>query len=170
MDFLLTTKRLGLRPLQPDDAPYFFQLNEDPEVLRYTGDLPFADVEAARQFLKQYDQYERYACGRFAVLRLSDSAWLGWCGLKYKPEVEQTDIGFRFFRRHWGQGYATEAAEACLAYGLETLGFPTIVGRAMQANHASIRVLEKIGMRFVEGILFEGEAGVLYETPIVPPV
>ncbi len=154
------TSRLYLREFMPDDAPHFFALNNDPEVIRYTGDAPFANEAAARAFLEAYDAYARHGMGRWAVIRKEDEAYLGWCGLKYSPDLDEVDIGFRFFRKYWGRGYATEAAQACLAYGLETLGLKEIVGRAMKANHASMRVLEKLGMQFWKEIDFDGEEGV----------
>jgi len=132
--------------------------------LRYTGDRPFESIAEARAFLDSYDVYERYGYGRWAVVRRFDENCLGWCGLKYSPESGETDIGFRFFRKYWGQGYATEAAQACLDYGLQKLGLEQIVGRAMQSNRASVRVLEKIGMRYWKYFDFNNQAGVYYRT------
>ena len=67
-------------------------------------------------------------------------------------------------RKYWNQGYATEAAEACLIYGFETLGIPRIIGRASKNNHASRRVLEKIGMKFWKNSPIDGIGeGVWYE-------
>jgi RimJ/RimL family protein N-acetyltransferase len=162
MAFILDTPRLLLRQLTEADAPHFFALNAEPEAIRYTGDAPFASEAAARQFLRAYDQYRQYGYGRWAVLSKSSGEWLGWCGLKFLPEEGETDIGFRFFPRYWGQGYATEAARACLRYGFEELGLPAIVGRAMVANGASRKVLEKIGMKYEKSIIMEGQPGSYY--------
>jgi ribosomal-protein-alanine N-acetyltransferase len=157
------TERLVLREISPDDAEQAYLLNLDPEVIRYTGDAPFESVEAARRFLEQYDHYRRYGFGRWGVIRKSDGAFLGWCGLKYSPEHDEYDIGFRFFKTHWNQGYATEAATACLALGFGRFAMPRIVGRAMAANTASIRVLEKIGLNYASRYLSEGQSWMLYE-------
>ena len=163
--FVLGTERLLLRELTPGDALLFYQLNEDPEVIRYTGDRAFRDEEEARVFLQAYDQYRLYGYGRWAVIRRSDRAFLGWCGLKYSPNLSETDLGFRLFRAHWGQGYGTEAAAACLRYGLLELKLPLIVGRVQKENLASIRVLEKIGMVYWKEFLFDGATGLYYRTP-----
>ena len=165
--YILETPRLLLREFGEEDAPHFFELNEDPEVVRYTGDPPFASVEEARQFLLNYDQYRKYGYGRWAVLLKPQDAkgiptWIGWCGLKYIPELEETDIGFRFYRRYWGQGYATEAARACLDYGFGPLGLNRIVGRAMEENGASVRVLEKIGLEFWKEFDFMEHPGLYF--------
>ena len=162
MNIILETPRLLLREFQEEDAPFFYELNEDPEVVRYTGDPPFDSVESARFFLRSYDQYEKYGYGRWAVLLKPNNEWIGWCGLKHQPELGETDIGFRFFRRYWGQGYATESARACLDYGFNTLGLKRVVGRAMKDNKASIRVLEKIGLEFWKEFDFEAHPGLLY--------
>jgi [ribosomal protein S5]-alanine N-acetyltransferase len=162
MTFILETSRLRLRQLTEADAPHFFALNAEPEAIRYTGDAPFVSEAAARQFLRSYDQYRRYGYGRWAVLLKSSGEWLGWCGLKYLPEEGETDIGFRFFKRCWGQGYATEAARACLQHGFGPLGLKAIVGRAMLANGASRKVLEKIGMKYEKSIIMDGQPGSYY--------
>ena len=157
------TERLILREITPDDAEQTYLLNLDPEVVQYTGDDSFESVEAARHFLKQYDHYRRYGFGRWGVIRKSDGAFLGWCGLKYSAERDEYDIGFRFFKKYWNQGYATEAAMACLEMGFGHFAMPRIVGRAMVANTASIRVLEKVGLKYVGPCPFEGDNWVLYE-------
>jgi [ribosomal protein S5]-alanine N-acetyltransferase len=117
-------------------------------VVRYTGDAPFSSVEDAFNFLINYDHYNLYGFGRWAVIHKSDSEFAGWCGLKYTPERDEHDIGFRFFKKHWNKGFATESAKACLDYGFRRLGLKTIVGRAMKANTASINVLQKTGMTY----------------------
>ncbi len=160
---ILKTERLYLRELTPADAKHFHDLNADPLVVRYTGDPPFENVAAARGFLNNYEQYNKYGYGRWAVLIKENDEWIGWCGLKYVPEYEDTDIGYRFFRKHWGKGYATESAQASLEYGFETLKLKKIVGRSFKENTASICVLEKIGLQFEKEILLDGKfPGVQY--------
>lgn len=161
---ILTTKRLKLRQLTPADAENFYLLNADPEVIRYTGNDAFATIEAAKQFLEGYDHYEKYGFGRWAVIRKEDNEFLGWCGLKYTPETDEYDIGFRFFKKYWNWGYATEAAKACLDYGLNNLKIKTIIGRAIKSNTASVKVLEKIGMTYWKPMDFHGDEGVVYRT------
>ena len=159
---VLETPRLLLRRFSPEDDHAFYELNNDPEVLRYTGDLPFRDVEAAREFLLGYDHYARHGFGRWAVVRRADGCFLGWCGLRYTAELDGVDLGFRLHQRFWGEGYATEAAKGCVLYGFETLGLAEIWGRAMTANVASIRVLEKAGFTFVRPMSFDAHEGMLY--------
>lgn len=159
---LIETERLILRPFIQEDAPDFYALNNDPEVVKYTGDAAFPDVEAARVFLQQYRQYELYGMGRLAVLLKSTGEYLGWSGLKYMPETDEVDIGYRFFRRHWGQGYATESSRASMEFGFKQLGLERLVARSMEENLASIHVIQKLGLRFVKKGVSEDHSWLMY--------
>lgn len=159
---MLETERLLLREFVPDDAESMYLLNRDPEVIRYTGDTAFKDIEEARDLILNYGHYREYGFGRWAVISKPGNEFLGWCGLKYTPELDEHDIGFRFFRKHWNKGYATESAKACIEAGFSRFGINTIVGRAMKENTASIRVLEKLGMHFSNSFDFDGQEGVVY--------
>ena len=163
MKTILETERCFLRELSVDDAQSFYDLNADPEVVKYTGDDTFTDVDAAKSFLKNYNHYELYGFGRWAVINKKTNDFLGWCGLKYSSELNVVDLGFRFFRKYWNQGYATETAEACIEYGFNKLNLYKIVGRAMEANIGSVKVLEKTGMEFVGKFEFDKHPGVLYQ-------
>ena len=154
--------RLILRELRLEDAESFFLLNEDPEVLKYTGDLPFKSIESAREFLENYDHYQKYGFGRWAVILKENNSFIGWCGLKYSIEKDEVDIGFRFFQKYWNKGYASEAASFCIKIGQEKFKIKLIMGRAMKANRASIKVLQKIGLHYDRDFDFEGNDGVIY--------
>ncbi len=162
MKKILETERTYLRELTVRDAASFYRLNLDEEVLRYTGDVAFESINHAKMFLENYDQYATYGVGRWAVIHKETNDFLGWCGLKFTPKSNEYDIGFRFFKKYWNQGYATETAKACIEYGLHTLQLKTIVGRAMKANIASVKVLEKIGLSYERDFDFDGNLGVVY--------
>ena len=159
----LETSRTIMRELLLEDALSFFALNEDADVLKYTGDQPFESVQEAENFLENYDQYKKYGVGRLAVIEKQTNNFLGWCGLKYSPEQDEYDLGFRFSKNYWNKGYATETAQKCIDYAFHQLGIQRIIGRAMLENKASIRVLEKLGMKFLKTFDFEGHEGVIYE-------
>ena len=162
MAFHLETERLYLREITPADAQFAYDLNLDEEVIRYTGDDAFESVEEAKEFFEKYDHYSKYGFGRWAVVRKSDDEILGWCGLKYSEEKDEFDIGFRFFRKHWNSGYATESAIACLNVGFEKFNMKTIVGRARKENFASIRVLEKLGLTHSKSYEEDGQNWEVY--------
>lgn len=159
---ILETPRLYLREMTPEDAEAAYILNLDPEVLQYTGDDPFESIEEAKTFLENYASYRTYGFGRWGIILKETDEYLGWCGLKYTPELDEFDIGYRLMKKFWGKGYATEAAKACLELGFEQFNMKTIVGRAMPANLASVRVLEKIGLTYLENRFTDGTEEVIY--------
>jgi len=165
MDWIVQSARLSLSEFSTQDVAGLYALNADPIVLRHTGDDPFADEAAAATFVRQYQAvYQQHGMGRWTIRLRSDGTYLGWCGLK-RHEDQSVDLGFRLLQAHWNQGYATEAAAACLRYGFAELGLVEIIGRAALDNLASIRVLEKIGMEFWKEEVIEGIGrGVLYRT------
>ncbi len=149
MKFILETDRLNLKELNASDAQSMFNLNSDQDVIRYTGDPPFKSIDEAKEFLANYSNYKLHGFGRWAVILKETNEFIGWCGLK-KHDEGFVDIGFRFFKKYWGKGYASEAAKATLAYGFQTLNFDEILGRSVAENLASIRVLEKLNMQFLK--------------------
>lgn len=162
MTKILETPRLYLREMTPDDAEHAYLLNLDPEVLRYTGDDPFESVEEAREFLEKYESYRKYGFGRWGIILKETGEYLGWCGLKYTPELDEFDIGYRLMKKFWGFGYATEAGKACVELGFDQFEMKTIIGRAMPENGASVRVLEKIGLTYRENRMTDGTEEVIY--------
>ncbi|MBK9730893.1 MAG: GNAT family N-acetyltransferase [Chitinophagaceae bacterium] len=166
MKFILETPRLLLRELSQDDYQNFFDLNNDPEVVKYVGDGAFASVNAAKNFLLNYDQYKKYGVGRWAVILKASNEFTGWCGLKFQQDLSETgevDLGYRFSRKFWGQGIGSEAAKACVDYGFHQLHYKRIIGRVMAGNIASVKVLEHCGMHFVREMKFDEHPGLWFE-------
>jgi RimJ/RimL family protein N-acetyltransferase len=163
---ILQTERLLLREMTEADAVYLVRLGQNPNVTRYLPDRPPPGVEEAVQILRTivFPQYVR-RIGRWAVIRKDIGEFIGWCGLKYYAGVNEYDLGYRYLEEHWGRGYATEAAQAVLQYGVEHLRAARIVGKARVENSASRRVLDKIGLAF-EGYAVEecGEVAVYART------
>lgn len=150
MTSLFSSQQLIFRPFTESDAALVYALNKDPEVTRYLHELPITDEKAAWELITQriLPQYKTYGYGRWAVLLKENHAFLGWCGLKYRPERKETDLGYRFLRSCWGKCYASEAAAACIRYGFAQYQLPLITARAHIENLASQRVIEKCGMQF----------------------
>ena len=157
MDIVIETNRLLLRRFTEDDASLLYELNLDPDVIRYTHDS-MIDVEHAKKVLNEVilPQYVLYDHGRWAVHLRSNLGFIGWCGLKYLSETNEVDLGYRFMKKFWGNGYATEAALACIEYGFGKLDLRQIVGRALPGNLASIKVLEKCGMKYLHEEVVHG--------------
>ena len=104
-------------------------------------------ISEVEDFIDNYDQYQNYGYGRWAVFLKDNNVPIGWCGLRYNDE-HMIDLGFRFFRMVWNMGYATEAAIGTLNYAFDELQILEVVGRTSKANIASKKVLEKAGMKF----------------------
>jgi RimJ/RimL family protein N-acetyltransferase len=132
MNPIAETDRLILRKLDISDALDFYNLNADPEVLKYTGDVPFQTIAEAEGFLENYQEYQKNGFGRWAVISRASNAFLGWCGLKLNDD-RLVDLGFRFFLKEWGKGYATESARAVLNFGFSHLAIDLIIGGAAVA-------------------------------------
>jgi RimJ/RimL family protein N-acetyltransferase len=144
MSAVAITDRLTLRRLELSDAASLMELNSDPEVLRFTGEKQFNSVDDAEALVAELGtRYENHGFGRWAVMRQSDDRFLGWCGLRRIPR-EGVDLGFRLHRDCWGQGYATEAARACVELAFGEYALPFLLGRAVKENHASIAILKKL--------------------------
>ena len=147
MKIILQTPRLQLRQFELDDAEALYTLNSDPDVIKHTGNTAYTSLDEAVAFVQNYPEYKKNGYGRWAVVKKSNQACIGWCGLK-KNELDLVDLGFRFFKSEWNKGYATESAKASLEYGFSSLQLPQIMARAAKENVASIRVLEKLGMHY----------------------
>ena len=151
MHIIFQTPRLTLRRFTEADAPLIFALNSDPEVLKYLHERTLKDEEDAGKIIIDIilPQYANNL-GRWAIHINNSNEFIGWCGLKYRPELKETDLGYRLFKNAWGKGYATEAAKATLDHGFNELKLPVITGRAHIENIASLKVLEKIGMQYIK--------------------
>ncbi|SMC97143.1 GNAT family N-acetyltransferase [Pedobacter nyackensis] len=163
MEIALSSERLYLKQMNVADAQNMFILNSDPEVIQYTGDVMFTSVEDALNLINNYDQYEKYKMGRLSLFDKVSGEYIGWCGLKYLEDRNQVDIGYRLLKKHWGKGYATEAARVCLDYGFNTLNLKEIIATAMLENPASINIFRKLGMKYDIEEPCGGKPGVIYK-------
>ena len=162
MEIILETERLFLREFVSSDGFHFFHLNNDLEVMQFTGDKAFNSMDEAQEFIDGYDDYRKNGFGRWAVCLKTTNLFVGWCGLKLDKKTNEVDIGYRFYKKYWGEGFATEAAKGCIDYGFSTLNLKMIVGRSYVKNKASIKVLEKCNLTFEKEILYDNKSAVLY--------
>jgi len=148
--YLLHTQRLRLRELttSDDDAQFTLSLLNDPDFHRYIGDRGVRTVDDARDYLERgpIAMYAKYGFGMYRV-ECADGTAIGQCGLVRRDGLDDVDIGFAFLPRFRGRGYALEAAQAVFEWGARELGLDRIVAIASPENTASMRLLEKIGLR-----------------------
>ncbi|SDT22684.1 GNAT family N-acetyltransferase [Actinoplanes derwentensis] len=153
MSIHLTTSRLTLRRLTADDLGNLVELNSDPEVMRYfTGGEPMPSEQVRDvvlpTMLAYYERGDDF--GFWAATDSTTSAFLGW--FHFRPGAisrEGIELGYRFSRRTWGKGYATEGSRALIAKGFTEAGVQRVFAETMAANTASRRVMEKAGLRHV---------------------
>jgi RimJ/RimL family protein N-acetyltransferase len=104
----------------------------------------------ARHCWKGRSAHLRLGYSLYLVERRSDGAPLGLCGLLKRDFLPGADIGYALAPRYWGHGYAREAASAVLAYARDTLKLPCLLAITHPDNQASISLLEKLGLEFLE--------------------
>ena len=163
----LETARLTLRRFEFDDAPFVVELLNQPSFIQNIGDRGVRNVADAQRYLREgpMAMYDRYGFGLWRASRRSDGVFVGMCGLLKRDTLPGPDIGFAFLERHWGKGYAQEAARAVMDDARERLGIRRILGVTAPHNLASGRVLEKVGLRFVDVREVGGKESRFYEWP-----
>ena len=154
---MIETERLVLRGWREEDRDAFFALNSDPAVMEFLPAGTRADSDAAvdRMIATQAEHGHCF----WAVERKADGGFLGFCGpMPAREPLNEVELGWRLAREAWGQGYATEGARASLAWCWANLDTPTVMAITVPANVRSRRVMEKIGLRHVEGGDFDHPA------------
>jgi len=146
----IETPRLRIRDLSPDDAAFVLELVNEPAFLANIGDKGLRTLDDARRYLADgpWTRQKRPGYGQFLVELKATGEPVGICGLLHRDALDVTDVGFAMLERHRARGFATEAAVTVMRYGRAELGVAEIVGLTTPGNTASIKVLEKLGMRF----------------------
>lgn len=164
----IETDRLLLREMLPTDDLGMFELDSNPAVHLYLGNNPVKSIEKSREMIAIIrQQYLENGIGRWAVILKDTGEFIGWSGLKFEKNVNghQTyyDLGYRFIQKHWGKGYAFETAKAFVDFGFNEMQLPVINAYADFDNLNSRKVLEKVGMKFINSFELDGVEEVWYE-------
>lgn len=154
MRVYLETERLILRPLTAADVESLVALDADPAVMRYlSGGAPTPRDLVANKFvpgiLLDYERFPGF--GVWAAVERPSGDFIGWFSLRPADGYrrDEASLGYRLRKSAWGNGYATEGARALIRKGFAELGVRRVVATTYQDNHASRRVMEKVGMRLV---------------------
>ncbi|MGH8180919.1 MAG: GNAT family N-acetyltransferase [Steroidobacteraceae bacterium] len=147
---VIETARLRLREIGSEDAAFVLEILTDPDFVANVGDRGVHDLPGAHSYIvdRLVASYVKYGFGLYLVESLAEAQPLGICGLLRRDSHPDVEIGFAFPPRARGRGYALEAARASLGFARGTLGIARIVALAKPDNHASIHILESIGMGF----------------------
>ena len=148
------TNRLLITAWDPQDWKVFCSISSDPDVMKYIGKGEPWSAERTEQFVKvQIENFDRYGFCLWKLAYKPTGFLIGFCGLQPLGETGEIEIGWWLAKAFWGKGLATEAARTVFCYGFETIGLRRIVAIAQPANRASIRVMEKLGMRHEKNTL-----------------
>jgi RimJ/RimL family protein N-acetyltransferase len=145
----LTTDRLRLRWFSETDAPFIYRLLNEPSWIHNIGNRQIHTTDDAAAYIRArlLNSYWRHGFGFWAVERAADGELIGMCGLTQRDSLPAPDVGYALLPAYWGQGYAREAAAACLRYGQQVLGLDTIMAITAPHNHASMALLAAIGLK-----------------------
>lgn len=149
----LHTPKLTLRPLETADPPAQHRIYQIEGVLSYfppTSPPPLDKVE--RWIAGQEKHWQEHGYGNWGVVPQGATQIIGWAGLQFLPELDETEVGFLLSPEHWGKGYATQAAHAALQFGFNHIQLDHIIALVHPENRASQRVIQKCGMTYLETI------------------
>ena len=161
MRVLTESKRLILREIEFSDAEDLYEMDADEDVHLYIRNSPVKSLEemqAAIEIIRK--QYKENGIGRWAVVLKDSNECIGWAGLKYfnfpiNKHINIYELGYRFKKKHWGKGYATESSKAVINYGFQQMQLKKIYAITNPKNEKSINVLIKLGFKFIENFSYE---------------
>jgi [ribosomal protein S5]-alanine N-acetyltransferase len=149
----LETGRLVLRPLAANDARALHRISNEPGVRRYLWDDEPVEEATIRDLIAQsMRMFSEGGIGLFGIRRRGGENLLGFCGFVRLDGMEEPELGYELTQQTWGKGLATEASLACLRFAFEEAGLKRAIAGADAPNRASLRVIEKLGMRYVGNI------------------
>ena len=163
MKWSLYTERLIIRKVTKEDAGFFVILLNTPHWLKYIGNRHVTNVEEAEVYLSNgiLKSYETSGYG-FYLVENKEGVAIGTCGLVKRDFLEDVDIGFAFLPEFEGQGYGYESAMVIMKFAKDELKLPRLVAITTKDNFTSQHLLEKLGMKYEQDIVFPGE-----ETPLL---
>src|SRR5437016_13634535 len=144
---LLQTERFYLRPFRPDESKLFFELDSDPEVMRFISKgeptpLSRIEKEIMPRVLAYYSQSP--PCGVWAAHLKANDEFIGWFHLRPdKIEPQEMELGYRLKRSAWGRGLATEGSRALIQRAFNQWTYPKVCARTSLGNLASQRAMRK---------------------------
>lgn len=165
----IETDRLLLRELLFSDVDGLLELESNPNVHLFVGNKPVTHIDECRAYVEFiHQQYKDFGTGRWAVILKETNEFLGWSGIKFitneiNNHKDFYEIGYRFIEKHWGKGYATEAGKAFIDYAFNEMKVGALYAYADAGNENSRKILEKLGLRYVNSFEYEGELEVWYE-------
>ncbi len=164
---MLRTERLQLRSLTMKDSEEIYTYFSNPEMTKYYGMEPFQSRLEADKFVKDFlDDYTMLY--RWGIVEKKSNQLIGTCGFHAISEKHlRAEIGYEINLPYWGKGYATEAIQALVFFGFDSMKFQRIGANVYPENASSRRVLEKVGFThegLLRSYLFQG--GVFHDANV----
>jgi len=167
---ILETQRLILRQLTEADAEFIYELLNEPSWIQYIGDRHIHTLEDARAYIRNGPaaSYKKNGFGLYLIALKETQEPIGMCGLIRREGLDDVDIGYALLPRFWSKGYAVEAAQAVKEYARDVIGLKRLVAIVDPTNEPSIRVLERVGLRYEKMVrLSEDDIDLkLFSTPL----
>lgn len=160
MTIVITTERLKLRVLTPDDAAFYLALVNDPAFITNIRDKGIRTLEQARADIVSgpMANQEQIGFSLYAMERKEDGQAIGLCGLVKRETLKNVDIGYALLPQFTGQGYAKEAARATMEYANKHLRISKLAGITSPENSASNKLLQSLGFTFEAVVVLDGES------------
>lgn len=149
------TPRLILKPTTTDDAEFIFNLLNSPKWLKHIGDQHVKTLVDAVAYIEEKIRPQQIdlGYGNYTVIRKSDGAKIGSCGLYARQELENIDIGFAFLPEYEKQGYGFESAQKTLNVAFHVFHLETICAITKKNNFDSQKLLEKLDLKYIREII-----------------
>ncbi len=158
---LLETNRLIIENFKDSDISDWAKIESDANVRRFVDGKVLSFEESRKYVEMNIRQYKKIGYGRYAVRLKENLKLIGMCG--FLKENYGIDFGYRYSKISWGKGFGFEAAKVVLNYGSSELGLKTLVGLTAEENCGSIRILEKLGFKLQEKLLFNNTKAFKYQ-------
>ncbi|WP_446050747.1 GNAT family N-acetyltransferase [Zobellia laminariae] len=156
---IFETERLELRPTSEKDADFIYKLFNTPDWIEYIGDRNIHSITEARNYIKakMMPQFKRLGFGNYTVIRKSDGAKIGSCGLYDREGLTNIDIGFAFLSEYGKQGYAYEAAFKLRDMAFQQFNLDKLIAITRKENLSSQKLLKKLGLNQTDTVILPGE-------------
>ena len=155
---VIRTQRLILTPVTQTDIADLHRHWNAPAVRRFLWDDETMPIETVTSTVDSSERdFKEFRYGLWSLRLAADQPLIGFCGLQRVESTDLVEVLYSLDQTYWGRGLAGEAARAVLTFGFNVLGLARIAGGTDEGNLASIRVLERLGMRFVDNLMLHGQ-------------
>jgi RimJ/RimL family protein N-acetyltransferase len=170
---IFQTERLYARSWKASDLPFAIELWGDPEVtllIDRRGQLSKDQIE--KRLHAEIETQNRFGVQYWPLFEIKSEQFVGCCGLRpwaSTPNEKNFELGFHIVKRHWGKGYATEAAKGAIKYGHDKLHLIKLYAGHHPQNASSKKILLKLGFQHIEDVFYE-PTGLYHPSYILDPI